>query len=61
KALKDYDAIVSELRRVAFDGCNSIEDGVEGMEQLRRSADFLRGKISHYWGEAGVDKEAPDR
>lgn len=61
KGLNDYDAIFSELRRVGFDGWISIEDGVEGMEQLRRSADFLRGKISHYWGEAGVDKEAPDR
>jgi sugar phosphate isomerase/epimerase len=53
KGLNDYDAIFSELRRVGFDGWISIEDGVEGMEQLRRSAEFLRGKISRYWGKRG--------
>ncbi|MFM7561501.1 MAG: sugar phosphate isomerase/epimerase family protein [Planctomycetota bacterium] len=50
KGLNDYDAIFSELRRVGFDGWISIEDGVEGMEQLRRSAEFLRGKVSKHWG-----------
>jgi sugar phosphate isomerase/epimerase len=50
KGLNDYDAIFSELRRVGFDGWISIEDGVEGMEQLRRSAEFLRGKIVEHWG-----------
>jgi sugar phosphate isomerase/epimerase len=53
KGLNDYDAIFSELRRVGFDGWISIEDGVEGMEQLQRSAEFLRGKISRYWGKRG--------
>ena len=28
----------------------SIEDGVEGMDQLARSAEFLRAKIAEYWG-----------
>lgn len=50
KGLNDYDAIFRELRRVGFDGWISIEDGIEGMEQLRRSAEFLRGKISKHWG-----------
>jgi sugar phosphate isomerase/epimerase len=50
KGLNDYDAIFNELRRVSFDGWISIEDGVEGMEQLRRSAEFLRGKINKHWG-----------
>lgn len=49
KGLNDYDAIFSELRRVGFDGWISIEDGVDGMEQLRRSAEFLRGKIIKHW------------
>jgi sugar phosphate isomerase/epimerase len=53
KGLNDYDAIFSELRRVGFDGWISIEDGVEGMDQLQRSADFLRGKIRQHWGTAG--------
>lgn len=49
KGLNDYDAIFTELRRVGFDGWISIEDGVDGIEQLRRSVAFLRTKISQYW------------
>lgn len=52
KGLNDYDAIFSELRRVGFDSWISIEDGVDGIEQLRRSAEFLRGKIQQHWGVA---------
>jgi hypothetical protein len=32
-----------------FCGWISIEDGVEGMEQLERSVIFLRQKIAQYW------------
>lgn len=42
KGMNDYDAIFRELRGVGFDGWISIEDGVDGIDQLRRSADFLR-------------------
>lgn len=49
KGLNDYDAIFTELKRVNFDGWISIEDGVDGMEQLQRSVSFLREKISMYW------------
>jgi sugar phosphate isomerase/epimerase len=49
KGLNDYDAIFSELKRVGFDGWISIEDGVEGMEQLERSVTFLKKKIAMYW------------
>lgn len=49
KGLNDYDAIFSELKNVGFNGWISIEDGVEGMEQLERSVTFLRKKISEYW------------
>ncbi len=49
KGLNDYDAIFAELRRVGFDGWISIEDGVDGMEQLRRSVAFLRKKMREYW------------
>ena len=50
KGLNDYDAIFTELRRVGFDGWISIEDGVDGMDQLERSVAFLRRKIKEYWG-----------
>jgi sugar phosphate isomerase/epimerase len=49
KGLNDYDAIFTELKRVGFDGWISIEDGVEGMDQLERSVTFLREKIAKYW------------
>ena len=49
KGLNDYDAIFKELTRVHFDGWISIEDGVEGMDQLERSVVFLRKKIKQYW------------
>jgi sugar phosphate isomerase/epimerase len=51
KGLNDYDAIFTELKRVNFDGWISIEDGVDGMEQLQRSVSFLRKKIKTYWPE----------
>ncbi|MGB5229144.1 MAG: sugar phosphate isomerase/epimerase family protein [Eudoraea sp.] len=51
KGLNDYDAIFTELKRVNFDGWISIEDGVDGMEQLERSVVFLRKKIRVYWPE----------
>jgi len=51
KGLNDYDAIFKELKRVDFNGWISIEDGVDGMEQLARSVDFLRKKMKVYWPE----------
>ncbi|MFI5124507.1 MAG: sugar phosphate isomerase/epimerase family protein [Chitinophagales bacterium] len=51
KGLNDYDAIFSELKRVGFDGWISIEDGVDGMDQLARSVSFLRRKMLQYWPE----------
>jgi hypothetical protein len=35
---------------VGFDSWISIEDGVEGMDQLVESARFLRTKIALHWG-----------
>ena len=49
KGLNDYDAIFTELKRVGFDSWISIEDGVDGMDQLERSVNFLRKKIPVYW------------
>ena len=49
KGLNDYDAIFSELAGVGFNGWISIEDGVDGMDQLERSLTFLRQKMSKHW------------
>jgi sugar phosphate isomerase/epimerase len=50
KGLNDYDAIFGSLAEVGFDGWISIEDGVEGLGQLKRSAEFLRVKMGQHWG-----------
>lgn len=49
RGLNDYDAIFTELRSVGFDGWISIEDGVDGMEQLAESVRFVRAKIAQHW------------
>jgi sugar phosphate isomerase/epimerase len=49
KGLNDYDAIFTELKRVNFNNWISIEDGVDGMDQLERSVSFLRKKMAYYW------------
>ena len=51
KGLNDYDTIFCELKRVGFDGWVSIEDGVEGMEQMKRSVLFVRSIMGRYWME----------
>jgi sugar phosphate isomerase/epimerase len=51
RGLNDYDAIFSTLAGVGFSGWISIEDGVDGMDQLRESVAFLRQKIGQYWPE----------
>lgn len=51
KGMNDYDAIFKELKRVGFNGWISIEDGVDGMDQLERSVAFLHKKIAQYWPE----------
>jgi len=53
KGLNDYDAIFATLAGVGFDGWVSIEDGVDGIEQMRRSVAFLRDKMARYWKVAG--------
>jgi sugar phosphate isomerase/epimerase len=52
RGLNDYDAIFGELRAVGFDGWVSIEDGVDGMEQLVESVRFVREKLRAHWPES---------
>jgi len=49
KGLNDYDKIFSILKAEGFDNWISIEDGVEGMDQMHESARFLKEKISKHW------------
>ena len=50
RGLNDYDAIFEILKEVGFDGWISIEDGMNGMEELRQSVEFLRIKIKQHFG-----------
>jgi sugar phosphate isomerase/epimerase len=50
QGLNDYDAIFSILKNAGFNGWISIEDGMNGMEELRQSAEFLRAKIRQFFG-----------
>jgi len=49
QGLNDYDAIFSTLRAQGFDGWVSIEDGENGMDELRQSVAFLRRKMAEHF------------
>jgi sugar phosphate isomerase/epimerase len=43
RGLNDYPRIFEILREVGYEGWISIEDGLNGLEEIRLSAEFLRG------------------
>jgi sugar phosphate isomerase/epimerase len=49
RGLNDYDAIFTILGSAGFLSWISIEDGVNGMEELRDSVSFLRSKIDRHF------------
>jgi len=49
QGMNDYDAIFATLNSTGFDGWISIEDGVDGPEQLERSVAFLRAKMMEHF------------
>lgn len=50
KGLNDYDAIFSILARQGYRGWVSIEDGMNGMEEMAESLAFLRRMSERYFG-----------
>jgi sugar phosphate isomerase/epimerase len=42
KGMNDYPRIFRILKEVRFQGWISIEDGMNGLEEIRASAEFLR-------------------
>ena len=50
KGLNDYDAIFRILAGVGFSGWISVEDGMNGLDELRRSVEFLKRKRQQYYG-----------
>lgn len=49
KGLNDYDAIFRILSGVGFHGWISVEDGMNGLDELRRSVEFLKRKREEYY------------
>ena len=49
RGMNDYDKIFAILASVGFDSWISIEDGVDGMDELRESVHFLRAKIDQHF------------
>ena len=49
RGMNDYDKIFATLASVGFDSWISIEDGVDGMDELRESVHFLRAKIDQHF------------
>jgi len=52
KGMNDYDAIFRLLAEANFSGWISIEDGMNGLDELRRSAEFLKAKRARYYAAA---------
>lgn len=53
KGMNDYDKIFSMLYSVGFNSWISIEDGVNGMDELRQSVRFLKEKINRHFNACG--------
>jgi sugar phosphate isomerase/epimerase len=49
KGLNDYHAIFRILSSVGFDGWISVEDGVNGLDELQRSVEFLKMMKGQYY------------
>jgi sugar phosphate isomerase/epimerase len=53
QGMNDYDAIFRILRSVNFTGWISVEDGMNGLDEIRRSVEFLKSKRGQYYDDAG--------
>jgi sugar phosphate isomerase/epimerase len=51
KGLNDYDAIFRILAAHGYRGWVSIEDGMNGMDEMAQSLAFLRAKVAQYFPE----------
>ena len=51
KGLNDYDKIFSTLNSVGFSSWISIEDGTNGIDELRESVRFLKAKIDQHFSD----------
>jgi sugar phosphate isomerase/epimerase len=49
KGLNNYDAIFKILKEVGYNGWISIEDGMNGMEEMKESVEFLKKMRAKYF------------
>ena len=49
KGLNDYDRIFSILAAINYQGWISVEDGEEGLDQMKMSVEYLKKMRSKYW------------
>ncbi len=49
KGLNDYDSIFRILSQANYSGWISIEDGMNGMQEMAESLSFLRDSVAQYW------------
>ena len=61
KGLNDYDVIFRTLAEVGFAGWISVEDGVNGLDELRRCVEFLKRKRQQYYAGALATEGGPGR
>ena len=52
QGLIDYDAIFAILARAGYSGWISVEDGVNGLDELQRSVEFLKRKRDEFYQAA---------
>jgi sugar phosphate isomerase/epimerase len=50
KGMNDYDAIFRLLADAGFTGWISVEDGMNGLDELKRSVEFLKSKRVQHFG-----------
>jgi sugar phosphate isomerase/epimerase len=51
RGLNDYDTIFTILKEAGYTGWVSIEDGMNGMEEMKESIQFLKRMRTKYFGE----------
>ena len=49
QGMNDYDAIFGILASVGYSGWISVEDGMDGLDELRRSVEFLKDMRAKYY------------
>lgn len=52
QGLNDYDAIFTILAKHNFSGWISIEDGMNGLDEMKESLEFLHRMVAHYYSDS---------